>query len=748
MAKSLLIVESPSKAKTINKYLGKDYIVEASVGHIIDLPKTKIGVDIKNGFQPQYVNIRGKKDVIEKLQKQAAKVENVYIATDPDREGEAIAWHIESILKDIKNINIFRVEFNEITRSAVDHAINSPRQIHMGRVNSQQARRILDRIVGYKVSPFLWKSIYRGLSAGRVQSVALRLVCERESAITAFKPEEYWTIKGDFKTEKKALISTKLEKIAGKKADISNEKDAKKHTEAINASSFSISALTKKAIKRQPAPPFTTSTLQQDAVRKLRMSSKRVMSTAQSLYEGVSIGKFGQVGLITYMRTDSVRISNDAMDAVRNLIPKQFGDHFLPEKPRFFKSKKSAQDAHEAVRPTHLEVAYDPEAIKQYLTNDQYRLYRLIWTRFVAAQMIPATIEKTSVDVSDNVYLFKVTGEVIKDKGFLAVYNADAEDEETPSNIPAGLVKDEALKITTVLPEQHFTKPPPRYTESTIIKELDELGIGRPSTYAQIITTLLDRKYVESAERKLHASEIGMMVNTILVQAFPDLINVDFTANLESQLDEIEEETNSYEAVLSSFYTPFEETLNKANERTKEIKASIQESTDVICDKCQSPMLVKWSRNGKFLACSAYPECKNTKPMDGDKVVNTEPVYSEHVCEKDQGRMLIKNGPYGQYLACENYPTCKSTRPMPTGIACPKCEKGEVFPRRSKRGRTFFGCSNYPACDFVSWTAIENKPCPSCGNNYMAKKVSKKKGDYLLCVECKHEIVTAASEDE
>lgn len=747
MAKSLVIVESPSKAKTINKYLGKDFVVEASVGHIIDLPKTKIGVDIKNGFKPQYINIRGKKDVIEKLQKLAAKAENVYIATDPDREGEAIAWHIESVLKEAK-ANIFRVEFNEITRSAVEEAINSPRQIDMGRVNSQQARRILDRIVGYKVSPFLWKSIYRGLSAGRVQSVALRLVCEREQAISDFKPEEYWTVKGDFLADDNKQISTKLEKIGGKKVDIKNETDAKAHEAAINASSFSISALTKKATKRQPSPPFITSTMQQEAVRKLRMSSKRVMSTAQSLYEGVSIGKFGQVGLITYMRTDSVRISNDAMDAVRGLIPKLFGENNLPEKPRFFKTKKSAQDAHEAIRPTHIEAGYEPDAIKEFLNNDQYRLYKLIWSRFVASQMIPATIEKTTVEVSDSTYLFRVSGEVIKDKGFIAAYDNKVEDDESPANIPAGLAEGAAVSTKAILTEQHFTKPPARYTESTIIKELDELGIGRPSTYAQIITTLLDRKYVENTERKLAASEIGMMVNSILVQAFPDLINVEFTSNMEDQLDDIEGNTKTYEKVLETFYTPFEETLNKANERTKEIKASIQEKTDVKCDKCGSDMLVKWSRNGKFLACSAYPECKNTRPMDGDKVVSTEPVYSEHKCDKDGGRMVIKNGPYGQYLACENYPECKSTRPMPTGIACPTCETGEIFPRRSKRGRTFFGCSNYPKCNFVSWGPIENTACPSCKNNYMLKKITKKKGEYLLCPECKHEVLGAATAAE
>ncbi|MCB0279236.1 MAG: type I DNA topoisomerase, partial [Calditrichaeota bacterium] len=736
---SLVIVESPSKAKTINKYLGKDFTVEASVGHIIDLPKSKIGVDIKNGFKPQYVTISGKKQIIDTLKAKAAKADTIYIATDPDREGEAIAWHIENALKDI-NGNVYRINFNEITKSAVAKALENPGKINTNLVESQQARRILDRIVGFKVSPFLWKSIFRGLSAGRVQSVALRLICEREAAINAFKPEEFWSFKGLFNTADKKEVEAKLEKIDGKKLDVPNQAEAETHFKAISASQFTISKLESKELKRKPQPPFITSTMQQDAVRKLRMTAKRVMGTAQALYEGVTIGKHGQVGLITYMRTDSTRISNEAMDAVRSYIGEHYATDYLPEKPNFYKSKKSAQDAHEAIRPSYISYEFSPAAVKTYLTKDQHRLYELIWNRFVASQMTNAVFDKTTLEISDDRYTFKTVGEVQKFAGFLAVYEMQKADDEENLDIPPGLKLNESMQLKHLDKQQNFTKPPARYTESSIIKELDELGIGRPSTYAQIISTILDRKYVESVERKLQATEIGMTVNDVLVKHFPQIFNVQFTANMESQLDNIESQQSRYEEVLSDFYNPFEKLLDDANAKSKEIKSSLQEKTDVICDVCGKPMIIKMSRNGKFLACSGYPDCKNTKPIGSDGKTQ-EVEVSEYRCEKDNGRMLVKTGPYGKYLACENYPECKSTRPIPSGISCPKCGDGEVQGRRSRKGRIFYGCTNYPNCDFISWNPIANQDCPNKDSNYMIKKFTKAKGEHLQCPVCKEEVL-------
>ena len=750
MTKSLVIVESPAKAKTINKYLGKDFQVEASVGHVIDLPKSKIGVDFKNGFKPQYVTISGKKKVIDSLKEKASKADRVYLATDPDREGEAIAWHIENTLKEI-NPNIFRVEFNEITKNAIKKALDTPRQVDLGRVNSQQARRILDRIVGYKVSPFLWKSVYKGLSAGRVQSVALRLICEREAEIKKFKPEEFWTFDAIFQTEKKEEISCRLEKIDNKKANITNEKDAKEHLANMKSSNFKVSKVEKKKLKRNAPPPFITSTMQQEAVRRLRMTSKRVMSTAQSLYEGIKIGDHDLTGLITYMRTDSVRISNEAVDAVRTYIKNDFGDRYLPEKAKFYKSKKSAQDAHEAIRPTQINKDFSPSKIKQYLNNDQFRLYHLIWSRFLASQMNSVELDKTNVEISDNKYIFKCSGEIVTFDGYLAAYpkirHEDDEHEEN-ADIPASIKQNDPLNTKKIDTKQNFTKPPARYNESSIIKTLDELGIGRPSTYSQIITTLLGRNYVENIERRMHATELGETVNKILIEFFPDLFKIEFTADMENKLDDIENNQAEYETVLKNFYSPFETELELANSKTKEIKSKLQVVADIKCDKCEGDMLVKMSRNGKFLACANYPSCKNTLPLDKEgNIVKVETVYSDHSCEKCQSKMIIKTGPYGKYLACENKDDCGFRRPMPTGITCPKCEKGEVGPRRSKKGRTFYGCSNYPDCDFVSWSAIENKDCPNEDSKYMLKKFTKAKGEFLQCPECK-EVVSLENQKE
>ncbi len=736
--KSLVIVESPAKAKTINKYLGKDFVVQASVGHIIDLPKSKLGVKIEDGFQPQYVKIRGKEKIIKELRSNAQKAGEVYIATDPDREGEAIAYHISTVLKKEAE-HIHRVEFNEITKSAVEHAMKEPRAIDMDRVYSQQARRVLDRIVGYKISPLLWQTVYRGLSAGRVQSVALRLICEREEEIRQFKPREFWTLFAEVKPDNTDSLRVKLLKIDGKKAHIADQETAKKHEQAIRQSQFVISTVRRNDVKRQPAPPFTTSTLQQMASRLLRMSTKRIMGIAQSLYEGVEINGQGSVGLITYMRTDSTRISNEAVEAVRGYIKRSFGTDFLPSKARHFRSKKSAQDAHEAIRPTYLTEEFSPAKLKHVLNKDQYRLYNLIWQRFVACQMNPAIYEKTVVEVSDGHYLFGAEGEVLKFPGFTKVYqDKPQEEKEEETRIPAGLQQGVGCKLLKLISEQNFTKPPARYTESTLVKELDRLGIGRPSTYAQIISTILQRKYAEIKERKLFSTDLGETVNRILVNYFPDLFNVTFTARMEEQLDAIANREASYRKVMEEFYQPFDETLQKVLANKSEIKSDLIEESGEICEKCGRPMVIRWGRNGRFLACSGYPECKNTRPLDAP----AEPEVTDEKCDLCGAPMVVKIGRFGKFLACSNYPKCKFTKPLSTGIHCPKedCD-GFVVERRTKKGRVFYGCSNYPKCDFVSWNKPVNQQCPQCGNSYLLEKYSKKKGAYLQCPVCKFEIM-------
>ncbi len=732
--KSLVIVESPAKAKTINKYLGKDFTVTASVGHIIDLPQKKIGVNIEDNFKPEYVTIPGKEKIIKELRDKSKNADGIYIATDPDREGEAIAWHIASILG--KDDGVYRVEFNEITKKAVEKAMHSPRSIDMNRVYSQQARRVLDRIVGYKVSPLLWKIVHRGLSAGRVQSVALRLVCEREEEIRNFKPQEFWTIQADAKQNNSAKFNVKLAKIDNKKVKINNEQQAQEHTETIKKGDFTLSKIDKKELKRNPAPPFITSTLQQTASRLLRMPTKRIMSIAQGLYEGIEIPGHGSVGLITYMRTDSTRISPEALNAAHEFIVGQYGAENSLNKPRVFKSKKSAQDAHEAIRPTYVDKAFAPETIKEHLSAQQYKLYNLIWKRFIASQMPAAIVEKTTVKISDGKYEFTTEGEVMKYPGFTMVYNDADEDKENAANIPAGLVEGEACKISNVKAEQNFTKPKPRFTESTLVKELDSLGIGRPSTYAQIISTIIQRNYVEIQERKLYATELGETVNTILVTNFPEIFNVSFTAEMEKELDEIAASKLTYEKVMSEFYSPFEKAMEKVDLKKDKLKSELLEDAGEVCEKCGSPMVIRWGRNGKFMACSAFPKCKNTKPLNEPE----EPETTDEICDKCGSPMVIKRGRFGKFLACSNYPACKNTKPLSTGIKCPKegCD-GDIIERRSKKGRVFYGCSRYPKCDFVSWDKPVNRPCLECGNNYLVEKYTKAKGSFLRCPVCKHE---------
>jgi DNA topoisomerase-1 len=735
--KSLVIVESPAKAKTINKYLGKEFVVKASVGHIIDLPKTKLGVSIEDNFKPEYIKIRGKEKIIKELRSLAKQAGSVYIATDPDREGEAIAYHIATIL-DRAQKDVYRVEFNEITKSAVERAMNSPRSIDMGRVYSQQARRVLDRIVGYKISPVLWQMICRGLSAGRVQSVALRLICEREEEIRIFKAEEFWIITTLIKTDNADAFDVKLTKIDNKKAHIPNKTKADEHSEAIKNADLKIASVTQKELKRQPPPPFTTSTLQQTASRMLRISTKRIMGIAQSLYEGIEVSGHGSVGLITYMRTDSTRISGEALEAVQGYILDEYGKEYGLSKARYYKSKKSAQDAHEAIRPTYISREFSPAALKGVLSKEQYRLYDLIWKRFVACQMSQAIYEKTSVVVKGGRYELTAEGETLQFAGYTKVYREEPENGENGKKfIPKGLAEGLLCELLKLNAEQNFTKPTPRFTESTLVKELDRLGIGRPSTYAQIVSTILQRKYVELSDRKLHATELGETVNRFLTSSFPEIFNVLFTAKMEEELDEIANHKTTYEQVMDDFYKPFDKAMKEVQLKKGQIKSDLQEEAGEVCEKCGRPMVIRWGRNGKFMACSGFPECKNSKPLDNSNEVE----LTDEVCEKCGSQMVVKTGRFGKFLACSNYPKCKNTKPLSTGVTCPKdgCG-GQVIERRSKRGKAFYGCSNYPKCDFLSWDKPVNKECPACGNNYMLEKVTKSKGEFLRCPKCKHEM--------
>jgi DNA topoisomerase-1 len=733
--KGLVIVESPAKAKTIGKFLDNAFIVESSVGHIIDLPKTRFGIDVENKFMPEWVNMPGKGKVIAKLKKAAGNAATVYIATDPDREGEAIAAHIAGLLNGKKN-TVHRVVFNEITRQAVRKAMASPRKIDENRVLAQQARRVLDRIVGYQISPFLWKTITKGLSAGRVQSVALRLVCEREDEIEAFKPEEYWVIDGRFAIEEKPPLVARLTKIDGKKAKLQNAEENTAALTAIRREKFTVSDVKKRTTKRKTAPPFTTSTMQQFANRLLGMSAKRTMAVAQQLYEGIEVN--GEtIGLITYMRTDSLRISQEASGQVRALINTLYGDDYLPDKPNYYKSKAGAQDAHEAIRPTQIDSKYTPAKIRKSLNRDQARLYELIWNRFIASQMVPAIIDKTTLIFSGGAFTFQADGEVIRFRGFLQVFDAGDEDKEDgakkrlPENINVGM----AAALLDCKGEQKFTQPPPRYSESSLVKTLDQLSIGRPSTYAQIISTILTRKYVELIEKKMHATDLGKTVNRLLIRQFPDIFNVEFTAFMENELDKIAQGSLRYEAAMEDFYEPFQKDLETANANRNEIKAAIQSKAGVDCDVCGRPMLIKFGKNGKFLACSGFPDCRNTMPAEEDK-----PKETDWKCPTCGAKMMQRKGKYGEFLACERYPECKTTQPVPTGVACPRDNcSGQLVQKQSRRGKIFYGCSNYPSCDYAVWDRPLPIACENCDHPFMLEKKSKNSDNPgLRCPRCKH----------
>jgi len=752
MGKSLLIVESPTKVNTLKKIVGKDFIIKASVGHLKDLPKKKLGVDVDNDFAPEYITIRGKGKILSELKAAAKKADQIYLAPDPDREGEAIAYHIGNEVARFTKAKIYRVSFNEITKKAVKEALANPTELNTNRVYAQQARRILDRLVGYKISPILWKKVHRGLSAGRVQSVALRIVCDRERQILEFKPVEYWSVTLEVEGSKPPQFESKLFKIKGEKAEIHNKEEADQILKGLDGAKLVLESIVRKERKRNPTAPFITSTLQQEASRKMGFSPKKTMMLAQRLYEGLTLGKKGTVGLITYMRTDSVRLSDEALDMVRGFIPERYGKEYLPASPNVYKSKKSAQEAHEAIRVS--DVTLEPNTIKEFLEKDQFRLYQLIWSRFVSCQMVPAILDTTQFDIVTGDYLFRSNGSIIKFAGFMKVYVEGTDDEavenkdkkDSDRTLPA-LEKGEKLKLLQILPEQHFTQPLPRFSEATLVKELEELGIGRPSTYASIISVIKDRDYIRSEERRLFPSELGFLVSDLLVENFPDIMTAEFTSKMEDQLDEIEAGKKNWVDTLKAFYIPFKKDLEEAEKKMRDIKSQVEE-TDEKCEKCESPMIIKWGRFGKFMACSGYPECKNTKDLSDvkDDDAASEPDKIEGNCDKCNSELILKRGRFGKFIACSNYPDCKFTKPISMGIKCPEenCE-GDISPRRTKKGRTFYGCSKYPDCKFTSWDKPVPEPCPSCNYPFLVEKWKKDEPTTKLCPKCGEKKTDAAA---
>lgn len=744
MGKSLVIVESPSKARTLNKYLGKKYTVLASVGHVKDLPKSKFGVDVEHDFAPQYQVIRGKKKVLDEIKRAGKTADHIYLAPDPDREGEAIAWHIAEELNGKKG-KVQRVLFHEITERAVKRALEHPVPLDLHKVDAQQARRILDRIVGYSISPLLWEKVRRGLSAGRVQSVAVRLVCEREREIAAFHSEEYWSITALLEGVLPPPFEAKLVKWRGEDVALSTGEATERVTETVRGQDFTVAQIEKKERRKNPSPPFTTSKLQQEASRKLRFTPKRTMALAQRLYEGVEVGSEGPVGLITYMRTDSTRISQEAQDEAIAFVRERFGPDYLPASPNVYKNKKGAQDAHEAIRPTA--VSRDPEQLKTLLDRDLYQLYAMIWKRFVASQMTPAVIEQTRVDIGAGEGVFRATGAVVLFPGFTTLYTESAEqpalstkgeDEHDEERRLPVLREGDRLRLHELLPKQHFTQPPPRFNESLLIKELEEQGIGRPSTYAAIISTIQDRKYVTKIEGRLRPTELGVVVNDLLVQHFPDILNVQFTAHMEEELDQIEEGEKAWVDTVREFYGPFTTHLSKATTEMRDVKRE-EHPTEIECERCQRKMVIKWGRNGRFLACPGYPECKNTKEFreesDGTIVVVAKETETSEVCEKCGGAMVIKSGRFGRFLACSNYPACKTTRSLGTGVTCPRPEcGGQLLEKRTKKGRVFYSCGHYPKCDYALWERPLPKPCPQCHAPFVVEKVTRGAEPRARCI--------------
>jgi DNA topoisomerase-1 len=786
---NLVIVESPAKARTIGKYLGRDYKVKASVGHVKDLPKKRLGVDVDNGFEPSYVTIRGKKKIIQEIRKASRSADAIYLAPDPDREGEAIAWHIAEEISKV-NDNIYRVLFNEITKKGVSRGLASPHKLDKQKFESQQTRRILDRLVGYQISPLLWKKVRRGLSAGRVQSVAVRLVVEREREREAFEPKEYWVITSKLSTAADESFEAKLHKIDGNKAHVPTGDVAAELKQKLETAPHRVSRVKKTKKTRKPPPPFITSRLQQEAARRFRFPPKRTMSLAQRLYEGVDLGgSEGSLGLITYMRTDSTRIADDALDEVRSHIRQHYGDAYLPGKPIRYRSKKGAQDAHEAIRPTSVKL--DPDTVRNQLmgaaerktakttdsrkakrgmreAHDMARLYGLIWRRFVACQMKPAVYDQTTVDIECGNLELRTQGAVLRFPGYTAVYEEAKEDESngegaekkkagsSDTNVSGLEARMKARSREDTLPdleegeqvrhletttEQKFTQPAARFSEATLVRELEERGIGRPSTYAAILSTIQDRDYVAKEKGRFYPTQLGTLVTDLLVESFPEILNVEFTAKMEDQLDRIEEGSADWQQTLRDFYGPFRQHLDRAATDMRNVKRQAI-PTELTCEKCGSPMVIRWGRNGEFLACSEWPKCRNTKEFrrlpDG-KIEVKEPEQTGEVCEKCGAPMVVRSGRYGEFLSCSRYPDCKFTKPLTLGIKCPRegCD-GELVQKRSRRGKVFFGCSNYSktGCDFVTWDRPVAHPCPQCAFPVMVSK-SGRKGDYLLCPRCK-----------
>jgi DNA topoisomerase I len=811
LSKGLVIVESPAKAKTIKKYLGKGFEVEASLGHVKDLPKSILGVDVANDFETDYIVIPGKEKVLEKLKKSAKDADAIYLAPDPDREGEAIAAHLAEELggqpvgkkkkKSTPALQIHRVTFNEITQRAVREAFEHPREINRNLVDAQQARRVLDRLVGYQVSPLLWDKVRRGLSAGRVQTVALRIIVEREREIRAFEKKEYWTIDAHLAGPKPPAFDARFLGKGEEKIEVNNGEEAERIKAALEKAEWTVRSVEKKERRRNPAPPFTTSKLQQDSARKLRFSVKRTMMIAQRLYEGIELGEEGLIGLITYMRTDSTRVSNDAVTEVRQMIGNDYGAPYLPESPNVFKSKKDAQDAHEAIRPT--DAARHPDKVKQYLQEDEYKVYKLIWQRFVASQMNPAVFDQTSVDIDAksgaDTFWFRVTGSVLKFDGFLKVYEEskegkDEEDEELKHKLPP-LETGQKLTLKSILPEQHFTEPPPRYNEASLVKELEEKGIGRPSTYAAILGTIQERQYVQKIGGKFIPTEIGLVVTDLLVENFADIFDVQYTARMEEELDEIEEGKETWTDALADFYKKFEKDLRYAQKHMENIKR-MEKPTDEKCERCQSPLVIKWGRHGSFYACSSYdktdpntctftkenpialpdldsadvqettqeeycencgrvmvlkrgrfgqfmactgyPDCKTTRRLDQGKKVPDIPL--DEKCPKCDRNMILRHGRYGEFVSCSGYPDCKYVKQNFIGVKCPLCKEGELVEKRARKGNTFYGCGNYPKCKFTSAHKPIAEKCPSCGNEYLVEKILKA-GQVIACPnkECEYE---------
>ena len=818
MSKGLVIVESPGKAKTIQKYLGKGFTVEASLGHVKDLPKSTLGVDITNGFETDYVVIPGKEKVVAKLKKLAASADSIYLAPDPDREGEAIAAHLADELDEngakrkkapkpkkgepVPPPRIQRVTFNEITKRAVQAAFEHPRSIDQNLVDAQQARRVLDRLVGYQVSPLLWDKVRRGLSAGRVQTVALRLIVEREREIKAFEKKEYWTIDAHLAASKPPAFDARFLGKGEEKIEIPNGEEAEKIRTALEKADWIVRSVDKKERRRNAAPPFTTSKLQQDSSRKLRFSVKRTMMIAQRLYEGVELGEEGSVGLITYMRTDSVRVAPEAITEVREYVGKEYGPTYLPEAPNTYKEKKDAQGAHEAIRPTS--VMRHPDQVKQYLKEDEFKVYKLIWQRFVASQINPAVFDQTTVDIDAkngaDVFWFRVTGSVLKFDGFLKVYEEskegkDEEDEELKHKLPA-LEPGQKLTLRELKPEQHFTEPPPRYNEASLVKELEERGIGRPSTYAAILSTIQERQYVQKLGGKFVPTEIGLVVTDLLIENFRDIFDVQYTARLEEELDEIEEGKEKWQDAMAEFYKKFQKDLKYAEKHMENIKR-MEKPTDEKCELCGSPLVIKWGKHGsfyacstydkddpntckftkenpinlpdldsadmqetgaaeeycencgrvmvlkrgrfgQFMACTGYPDCKTTRRLDQGKKVPDIPL--DELCPKCGRNMMIRHGRFGEFTACSGYPECKYVKQNFIGVKCPDCKDGDLVEKRARKGNTFYGCSNYPKCKFTSANKPIAEKCPSCGSEYLVEK-NLKAGPVIACPnkECDYE---------